>query len=431
MRDIASRMRRTRPRDPIFRQRNFRLFFLGYVTSLLGSAMAPVSLIFAILAAGGSGSQLGGVMAAQIVPMVLCLLWSGVLADRFGSRRVMLMADALRCVAQLALALVVWHGHPPLWALIALSAIRGVGEGFFTPALTALIPRLTTDALLPTANASIGVARSVVTMAGPACAGALVATVGSTVVLFIDAATYGVSVLALSLLRLEQRPAKNAQSMLVDLREGWSHFRSCTWLWVTTVQFTLFNLVVASPFFVLGPVVADRSLGGAASWGLLMGLYGLGSVLGGLSLLGRVPGRPLLVATLVGCGWALPNAALGSGLSTAWVAAAVLAAGMGSAISTALSTTSIQRHVPAAVQARVSSYGAFGAFALGPLGLVAAGPLADRIGTGPVLLASAVVHVAVSVGVLAVPVVRHLPAGPSPAAEVAEPSKFFSEAETR
>ncbi|NEW71099.1 MFS transporter [Streptomyces rhizosphaericus] len=389
--------------------RDFRLYFIGYATSLLGSAMAPVALVFAILNAGGTASQTGGIMAATILPIVLFLPWGGVVADRLGSRRVMMAADVLRCMAQATLAAAVGFGHPALWTFLVLAALRGTGEGFFTPGLTALVPRLVIDPLLPAANASMSVARSAATVAGPATAGLLVATCGPAVALFVDAATYAVSVLVLALIRLSPQPTVPRNRVLSDLREGWLYFRSTTWLWVMTLQFSMFNLLVTSPFYVLGPVVAERRFGGAAAWGTTMALYGTGAVIGGLFMLRRTFARPLVAATITGACWALPNAALGLSLKLTWVAGAALLAGVGMAISGTLTTTMTQRHVPPAVLARISSFNYFGSYALGPLGLIAAGPVAAAVGIAPVLLVSAAWQAFASACVLIIPQIRHLP----------------------
>ncbi|MFE2721338.1 MFS transporter [Kitasatospora sp. NPDC059327] len=389
-------------------ERDFRRFFVGYATSLLGSSMAPVAVAFAVLGAGEGGSGLGWVMAARILPIVLVMLVGGVLADRLGSRRVMPAADLLRCGAQAVFAAVLLAGRAPLWAMVTLVAVWGLGEGVFLPALGALVPSLVRDAdRLADANTLLGLARSVATVAGPATAGLVTAGCGPAAVLLIDAATYGIGAVALLRLPLPARErAGEGGSMLADLREGWSEFRSRPWLWITTAHMGLFNLLVWAPFLVLGPLTAQRGLGGARGWGLVMGVYGAGAVLGGLLMLGRRPGRPLAVATAATVGWALPSAVLAAGAPLVPVAGAALLAGVGAAVCGALYGTTLQSWVPAEVLARVSAFGGLGAFVLGPVGLAAAGPLADRIGAGTVLAFGALWQVGAGAVVLAVPAVR-------------------------
>ncbi|WP_424530817.1 MFS transporter [Sphaerisporangium viridialbum] len=395
--------------------RDLRLFFIGEATSLLGSSMASLAVAFAVLDGGGTQSDLGYVMAARIVPMIVFLLAGGVVADRLGPRRVMIYADVVRCATQAVLAGLLLSGHPPIWTFMVLVAVWGAGEAFYAPARGALIPAVAAggtpyEGKLRDANALAGLAQSMASVGGPAIAGVLVAVAGSGVVVALDAGTYAVSLLALTLLRVSARVASAPKTGAV--REGWEQFRSRTWLWVTTLQFTLFNLLVWAPFLVLGPVVAQERLGGARGWGLIMALYGAGAVAGGLSMMGgRMPRRPLVVATVATFGWALPSGAIAAGLPTALIAGAALVAGAGSAVSGALYATTNQRHVPPGVLARITSLTTMGAFALGPIGLAAAGPVASAAGVAALLGFGAIWQVAAGAIVLGIPDVRRLTAG--------------------
>ncbi|MDX3073354.1 MFS transporter [Streptomyces sp. MI02-7b] len=407
-------------RPAVLRERDFRRFFTGYATSLLGSSMASVALAFAVLENGGGGTELGLVLTARILPLVLVLLAGGVLSDRWGSRRVMLTADITRCLTQGGLALALLGGAPHLATLTALVVVWGAAEALFTPALDALVPRIVRGDALSDGNALLGVARSAASVAGPALAGVLTATAGASAVFAVDAASYGVSVAALLLLPRTAGPAGPAASFLTDLREGWTEFRSRTWLWVTSLHVCLFNLFVWAPFLVLGPLVAQRRLGGATSWGLVMALYGAGAVAGGTAMLGRRPRRPLFVATAATVCWALPSAALAGGWPLPWVCAGALAAGIGSSVCATLYATVTQSQVPPGAVARVSAYGAFGAFALGPVGLAAAGPLSVLLGTSGVLGFGAVWQLGAVAAVLTLPAIRT--ALPRPAAPTSAPA---------
>ncbi|MFB7472420.1 MFS transporter [Kitasatospora sp. NPDC056184] len=408
---IPARPRRLSSRLAVLGERDFRWFFVGYATSLVGSSMAPVAVAFAVLDGGGGGTELGWVMAARILPIVLVMVAGGVVADRLGSRRVMLAADVLRFAVQGAFAALLAAGHASVPVMVALVAVWGLGEGVFLPALGALVPALVRrKEHLPDANTLLGLARSVSTVAGPALAGVITAGFGPGAVLLIDALTYGVGALALARLSAALPDGAGAgggeDSVLADLRDGWGEFRSRRWLWVTTVQMALFNLLVWAPFLVLGPLTAQRELGGARAWGLVMGVYGVGAVLGGLLMLGRRPGRPLAVATVATLGWAMPSAALAAGLPLLWTAAAALVAGAGSAVCGSLYESTLQSWVPAEVLARVTAFGGLGAFVLGPLGLAAAGPLADRVGVAAVLAFGAGWQLLAGAAVLAVRGVR-------------------------
>src|SRR5215470_15246015 len=184
------------------RERNFRRFYAGYVTSLLGTSMSGVALVFAVLGSGGTATDLGYVQAAGIVPQVVFVLGGGVLADRLGRRPVMLGADALRGCAQAGLAAALFLGSPPVWLFMLLGALVGLGEALFWPALDALTVQLVPGDELVSANALTGAANAAAGIVGPALAGILVALAGPAPVIAVDAASYAVSVIALAMLRL-------------------------------------------------------------------------------------------------------------------------------------------------------------------------------------------------------------------------------------
>ena len=283
-----------RNRAGVLAEPSFRRFFAGYVTSLLGSSMSTVAIAWAVLDSGAGATGLGYVFAAGVVPQVLVLPVAGAAADRFGRRRVMLAADALRCAAQGALAGAVFAGRPALWVFVLLAWSGGTGEAFFTPALDALTVEMAPRGQLGNANALYGLASSATRIAGPALGGVLVALAGSAVVVAADAASYAVSVFALSLLSLPRRQAGQdraaRRTLRRDMAEGWAGFRSRTWLWVMTVQFAFFNLITWAPWMLLGPVAGRAYLGGAAVWGAIMAVQGAGAITAGLLALGRRPG---------------------------------------------------------------------------------------------------------------------------------------------
>src|SRR6202034_1087344 len=118
--------------------RDFRRFYTGYVTSLLGTSMSSIALTRAVFDSHYGTTALGFVMFSSVVPMVLLMAVAGAIADRFGRRRVMLSADVVRCLGRVALAAALLAGHPPLWLFIMFALISGTGDAFFTPAFGAL-----------------------------------------------------------------------------------------------------------------------------------------------------------------------------------------------------------------------------------------------------------------------------------------------------
>jgi len=388
-----------------FAGRNFRVFYAGYATSLLGSAMSAIALTFAVLDSGGGAADLGFVFAANVVPQVLVMLGGGVLADRVGRRLVMLVTDSLRLLVQATLAAALFAGRPPIWLFVVLAALLGAGEGVFNPALGGLRADIAPRDQLPDANALLSVVQSASMVAGPALAGILIALTSPAVVITVDAATFGVSVVSLALLKVPAGTSTR-QSPWRDLADGWQQFRAQTWLWLTTVQFALFNLFTWAPYLLLGPILARQYLGGASAWGVISAAYALGSVLTGLAIIGRRPRQILAVAVLGTFGFAVPCLLLALRAPGYGVAAGALTAGAGSAIFDTYWTTAMQQRVPASMLGRATAFSLTGAYALGSMGYAVIGAIATVVSPVRILAFAAGYATLSSAVVLATPAIR-------------------------
>ena len=401
-------------------RREFRRYYVGYATSLLGTAMAGTASTFAFLGTGRGADGLGLVSASGIVPILLCLPVAGVAADRLGARRVLLCADGLRCLNRAAFTLTLFAEHrPPVWTFVLFAMLEGAGDGLFFPAYSALIPRLVDRDILIPANALLGIARSLSAVIGPALSGALVGAFGSAPVLALDSASFGVCFLALLGIPIRV-PAVAKQGFRADLGQGWTVFSAHPWLWLQTVQFALFNFLVWAPFLVLGPTLADTRYGGARAWGVTMGANGLGAIVGGGALLRRrrEPARPLVVALVLTAGYGLAPAGFALGLPLPAIAVLMALAGAGSATAGALFSAVEQRLLPSEALARVSAYNVLGAFALGPVGLALAGPVGGAVGYRELLAAGACYQFASTALLLVIPAGRRVPeARPEPLPE--------------
>ena len=242
--------------------RDFRLFLVGRLTSFIGTGMLPVALAFAVLGRHGSTSEVGYVLGAETLPLVVFLLVGGAAADRLNRRVVMLSADVLRAVAQGVLAAWILVGRPPLWGFLVTQALVGTGNAFFTPAMTGLIPEVAPAETLQQANVLNSMAEWSGRFFGPALAGVIVATAGPGWAVGADAVTYFLSALCLAGLRVGWSGTAATESFVAQLRTGWRAFRSRTWLWSIVAQFSSYGFFVFAPFFVLGAVVAEPVPGG-------------------------------------------------------------------------------------------------------------------------------------------------------------------------
>jgi len=393
-------------------ERNFRLYFIGQLTSAIGTGMTPVALSFAVLALPhGSAGEVGAVLTAETVPMVVFLLFGGVAADRLGRRRVMLAADVLRASAEGALGLWILLGHPPLWGFLVLSGLVGTGMAFFMPALIGLIPEMVSANRLTQSNALNGLTYSIGGIVGPAIAGIIVATTSPGWAIVVDAASYGVSVASLAALHLLPLTEAKPQSVYGQLRQGWSEFWSRTWLWAIVVVASVANMVVIAPYYVLGAVIAKESLGGATAWGTILAAEGAGAVVAGIAMLRVRFARPLVAATLALLVWPYPLLTLAYRAPVAVIAVGSFLGGAAFAVMGTQWDTTMQREIPPERLSRVSAYDWFGSLVFLPLGYAIVGPVSSAIGVHLVfLIGSAYVLLATAI-TLCIPSVRKMTAG--------------------
>jgi hypothetical protein len=182
-------------------------------------------------------------------------------------------------------------------------------------------------------------------------------------------------------------------------------------VWTVVLTIAVSNMVWGA-WSALGPVVADRELGGAAAWGTVLAAMGAGALAGSLVATGVRPRRPLVVFGLAGLVFALPLALLAVEAPVPLLAVGALLAGAALMLGNSVWESTLQRHVPRESLSRVSSYDWFASGALTPVGLAIWGPIATGIGFGTTLWLAAAITAATAVVLLAVPDVRRLPAGP-------------------
>ena len=389
-------------------EREFRLLFLGRMVSLFGSAFAPIALAFAVLDLTGSPSDLGLVIAAGFVPQIFFILVGGIWADRLPRHHVMVVSDLLAGGAQAAIAGLVLTGVAEIWHLVVLQVIRGVATSFFFPAAQGIVPQTVSARLLQEANALLRLTRNGTQIGGVAAGGVLVAVIGPGWALAFDAATYFAGAVFLLALRLPRDLTMPERHFVRELREGWDAFRSRAWLWGIVLQFAFVNAAGVGAWAVLGPVVADDDLGGAAAWGFILAAQAAGFIVGGVFTLRYRPDRLLLVATLATFPMALPIVLLAVPAPAVIVALAAFAAGFGLELFGVFWDVAMQQQISPDQLSRVYSYDALGSFVFVPLGAAVAGPAAESVGVTETLAGAAAVIVAATALVLLIDEVRNL-----------------------
>jgi MFS family permease len=395
---------------------SFRLLVVGQGVSSIGDGVAPVALSFAVLDLTGSVRDLGVILAARSLPLIVFVLVGGVLADRLPRKAMMLTSDLVRAGAQGTSAVLLLSGSARVWELAVLQAVYGAARAFFGPASTGIVPELVGGEDLQDANSLIGVAENLSLIIGPALGGVLVVAAGAGWGLAFDAAAFLVSALSLQLMRLPDVSRPERRSALVEMREGWRAFVSRKWLWTSVAALPLILVVVFSPLEVLGPAVARAHLGGAGAWAAINTAIGVGAVSGGVLGFRWRPRFPLRVGfllTIVGEPALLFLLARGELLPLIIVFG--LLSGLAATVFNVLWFTALQHEIPASELSRVSSWDHFGSYALQPVGLALVGPIAIAIGISTTLYLAAGLAVLLTLSVIAVKAVRDFQMSPTAA----------------
>lgn len=410
---MAELLSRTKILTPL-RVRGFRILWAGMTISLVGDGVTLVAIAWQVYQLSDVPTALGITMMAMSIPQILLLLFGGMVSDRFERRRVMLGADAVRCIALTAIGILSVTGVLEIWHLAVIAALYGAGNAFFGPAFEALVPELVPECLLAQANALDQFVRPVgARLLGPALGGWIIAAVGVGWAFIVDAATFAVSIgFLIRLGRVHpaghKNPGESAASVWADIREGFDFVRASVWLWGTFTAATLAYLVFLGPAEVLLPYLVKNELGGGAGdLGMIFAMGGLGAVSAAVIVAHR--GMPAHNMTFIYVAWTLSTLAVaGYGFARvpwqAMVACFVFNAFESAGLIVWLTTR--QSLVPTRLLGRVSSLEWLIATGLMPVSYAMAGPIAGLLGTRPTLIGAGLVGAAITLAFLFLPGMR-------------------------
>lgn len=385
------------PVNPM-REPDFRRLLTGRTFGELGNAVAPVALAFAVLDHTGSVADLGLVVGARSVASVLLVLFGGMLADRLPRSVILQGTEVAAALTQATIAASVLCGFSSVPLFLSLSLLNGSVAAISLPAASSLTPQTVPESQLARANAYLRIGANLGRFTGAALGGVLVAGLGSGWAIAANASLFLCAALSYRRIRRRLRVAPAARP-LAELAEGWREFTSRTWVWAVVVQFCVVNAVNAGAVQVLGPQVADETIGRPA-WGFVLAAQTVGALAGGVLAARWQPRRALLIGVVVTLGDALPLALLAEAPLIFPLLAAAFVSGVAIELFTVAWDVSLQENVPPERLARVYSYDILGSIVALPVGAIAAGPLATSVGAGATLLGGAALIVVATLGAL-------------------------------
>jgi DHA3 family tetracycline resistance protein-like MFS transporter len=408
---LFSRVTSARILQPL-RNRDFALLTTGRTVSLLGDGFFFVALAWQVYDISNVPSALSIVGVAHTLPMVLLVLLGGALADRYDRRKLMIWADAIRALAIGALGILSLTGAIELWHVIVLIGFVGLGDAFFNPASSAIVPDIVPEHDLAQANSLLATLRPLmVRLLGPAAAGLIIAVAGNGVAFLIDAASFALSMVAIAAMRTRPHPVEGdhgVRQTVSNIAVGLRYVRSKPWIWATLVSAMLSLLVFLGPVEVLVPFLVRNQLNlGADSLGLIFAAGGVGAILMALTIGAR--GLPRRRVTVMFVCWSLGVALMATyGVMTAlWQAliASFILHGLFQ-LGEVIWVTMLQQNVPRHLLGRVTSLDWLISLGLVPLSYAITGPLSAALGPSTTMVATALIGAVLMISLFFVPGVR-------------------------
>jgi DHA3 family tetracycline resistance protein-like MFS transporter len=414
------------------RNRLFALLWSGQTVSRLGDSLYRIALAWWVLEKTGSAAAMGGVLVFSTVPMLVFMLFGGVMVDRLPRPLVMFLSDLLRGLLVTAIAVLAALGLLQVWQIFIASAVFGLVSAFFQPAYTAIVPEVVEPERLPSANSLTMLSGSVAGIGGPALGALIVSLSGIPLAFALDAASFFVAAVTLIPLLVKplhvplptpaaaELPAKlaanlaaklaNKPTIWADLRDGLQAVLASPWLWITILVAALGNMTQASvistslPFLVKDAWHLDVNALGAIYSALSAGAVLAALVLGAWPVL-RHRGLVAYLSWAL-CGLMVVSFGLQSSLLVALAAAGVIGATM--TVFGLIWTHTLQELVPRELLGRVSSIDYLGSFALLPVGFALAGWATDQIGAPAVFVIGGALTTALALSALLHPAIRNM-----------------------
>ncbi|TMV48362.1 MFS transporter [Paenibacillus mesophilus] len=380
-------------------KKNATLFLASQTVSLFGSALVQYAIMWYITLNTQSGVMMTISIICGFLPTFFLSPFAGVWADRYDRKKLIMLSDSLIAVSTLALAILYLIGYDVLWLLFLMSAIRALGTGIHTPAVSAFIPQLVPEDKLTKVNAAYSSIQSVVMLLSPMASGALLTVASIESIFFIDVIT---AAIAVSILYIFLRVPVHAKAMnnqeisyLDDMRKGFAYIKNHDYVRTFFLFMTVF-MFLAAPVAFLTPLQVTRTFGNDV-WRLtaIEITFSIGMMAGGL-LMASWGGFKNKVRTMVLSGVLMGVCTVALGIVPVfWIYLLFMGLfGLAMPMFNTPSTVMLQQKVEGDFLGRV--FGIFGMIAssMMPLGMLVFGPIADvieiewlLIGTGLLLLA--------------------------------------------
>lgn len=349
--------------------------------------MQTVALGWLALVLSDSPLQVGLVTTFGALPVLLFTLYGGMIADRINRRRALLFLQSLLLLDALALGLLTGFHLITMPLLYLLAAVGGLVSAFEIPTRQSWQVELVGKPDLMNAIALNSMAFNLSRVVGPAIAGTLIATLGTAVCFFLNAASFLAVLVGLFLIRPDPALAGQTAGRRVGLREGIAHVFGTPWPKALVILTAIFSVFGASFVAILPVYARDVLRSGPGGYGALMSAFGVGAAAGALSVAGvghRFRRGPTALGAGLGLGACL--AVLGLVHQFALAIALLIGCGLGMALNAIMTNTLLQTEAPDHLRGQVMGFYSFIVVGMAPFGSLQAGWVAEHAGAPAAVL---------------------------------------------
>jgi MFS family permease len=286
----------------IFRNLNFFFIWVGQSVSLVGDFLYMIALMWWVLERTGSTAAMATVAICSSLPSIILGPFAGTYVDRVDKRKLLILMDLGRGILIIIPGILYFLNQLQVWHIFIIAAFLSSMSTFFNPALASFIPVIVDKEQLIRANSLSQLSNNLLGIIGPALGGVLVALLGVGAVMFLDALSFFISVIAIFLVRIKTEKVfdqEKRKKFLHDLLDGLKFIRTEKGILGLVFLFSLLNFFVA-PVGVLIPLVVKKILKmGAEGFGVLGSSISIGMVLGSLFLgmIGGVKKKGIFILT--------------------------------------------------------------------------------------------------------------------------------------
>jgi DHA3 family macrolide efflux protein-like MFS transporter len=399
---------------------SFFVIWTGQAFSLVGSQLVQFALVWWLTKTTGSATVLAFATMMALLPQILLGPIAGALVDRWDRRRVLILADGSIALATLVLVMLYALDLAQVWHIYALMFVRSAGAAFHWPAMQASTTLMVPDRHLSRIAGLNQTVAGLGNIGAPPLGALLLELLPMQGILAIDVGTAILAIVPLLFARIPQ-PERLAvsksggviSSVLRDMRAG----LRLIWGWpgmLLIIAFAMLLNLLGTPALSLLPIlVSEHFGGGAVEFAWLESGWGVGMVLGGLTL-GAWGGFKRRIVTgmaaLVLQGIAIFSVGLVPGTAFRFALGAILVTGLMNPIINGSLHATVQSVVEPQMQGRVFTLLRSGALAMTPLGLAVAGPLADVVSVQAWFLLAGVATTAMGLAAFFVPAVMNIEA---------------------